>query len=79
MSAWNNSTAPQDGRVIVAIGRVIFTDDYSTAVEPFLAKIRWTKREGENEGWHYESGLSVARTLDDIVKVDFWVQPPPTQ
>ena len=73
MSAWNISNPPQDGTTIVAIGRVIITEDICTSVDPFIGAIYWEKDSSGFEGWHYRStGLTVARALDDEVLIDFW-------
>lgn len=83
---WKTENAPQDGTIIIAMGRVIYEfglheDDLDDSPigacsEPFLAQVRWTANEGESAGWHFLDGLSVARTLEDKVMVDFWIEPP---
>ena len=74
---WNTSEPPNDGTKIVAIGRVIWTDDFSTSVIPFVAAICWFKHESGFEGWHYDGeGMAVARALEDEVKVDYWAHFP---
>jgi hypothetical protein len=91
-TAWHTSEPPHDGTAIVAIGRVIYQcgaghedEDFAvadsplccTAVDPFIGLIHWTSHADESEGWHHVSdGLSVARTLDDEVKIDFWLEDP---
>ena len=58
----------------MAIGRVIWSDEYSTSVDSFVAKIWWIS---DKAGWYYVSGgLSVARTVDDEVMVDWWLPYP---
>lgn len=74
---WNTSEAPKDGTRIVAIGRVICDEGMTTSVYPFCGDVEWTEREGESKGWHFTAhGLSVARQLDDEVKIDFWMPYP---
>lgn len=77
-SAWLGGNAPKDGTPIVAIGRVIWHDEYSTSVDSFVAVIRWLKDQSGYEGWHFDrDGMTVARTLDDEVMVDWWLPLPP--
>jgi hypothetical protein len=77
-SVWlDGNTALKDGTSIVAIGRVIWCDEYSTAVDGFVAAIRWIKDQSGYEGWHFDrDGMTVARTLDDEVMVDWWLPMP---
>ena len=68
---------PPKGENVIAIGRVIITEDICTSVEPFLAEIFWQKDESGYEGWHYtRTGMTVARALDDEIKIDWWIEPP---
>jgi hypothetical protein len=76
---WNTETPPLDGAPIVAIGRVIFEDEFSTTVEPFLAAIRWLPPPtGRIEGWHHVTGaeMSLRPTMTDEIKIDYWIQYP---
>jgi hypothetical protein len=74
---WNTNEPPKDGTAIVVIGRVISRDEFSTCVDSFVAAVRWVKDESEYEGWHFaHSGMVVARTLEDEVKVDWWAHFP---
>ena len=76
-SAWLDGDPPKDGTPIVAIGRVIWRDEYSTSVDSFVALIRWEKDRSGYEGWHFDrDGMTVARTLDDEVMVDWWLPLP---
>lgn len=43
MNHWNTTEPPKDGSVIVAVGRVIVTDEISTSVDAFVADVRWIK------------------------------------
>ena len=73
---WKSSEPPK-GETIIAIGRVILTDDFCTSVESFLAEIIWEKDQSGYEGWHYtRSGMTVARYPEDEIKIDFWIEPP---
>lgn len=77
MSAiWNTADAPKDGSEIIAVGRVICSDEFSTYVNPFVAAIHWEAASGCYEGWHLSNGLAVARTMDDEVMVDWWAPYP---
>ena len=71
-NTWQTTEPPKDGSEIVAIGRVISTDETETWVEPFLQYVRWSNKPGESEGWHLRNGLALQRTLSDQVKIDFW-------
>jgi len=70
---WQEVNPPKDGTAIVAVGRVIWSDEFSTTADSFVAAIRWEKDQSGYEGWHFErDGMTVARTLDDEVLVDWW-------
>lgn len=74
-AGWRTYEPPHDGTRIVALGRVIITEDCFTSVEPFLEELEWRKTESGYEGWIKASmsgALSLARTLDDEVKIDYW-------
>jgi hypothetical protein len=74
---WQTKEPPKDGTVIVAVGRVIWSDEFSTSVDQFAAAIRWEKGSSNFEGWHYNrDGLTVAREMGDEVKVDWWANFP---
>lgn len=74
---WNTSEPPKDGTTIIVVGRVIWSDDISTCVDSFVAAVRWIKDSSNYEGWHYDrDGMTVARTLDDEVKIDWWAHFP---
>lgn len=73
---WNTTTAAKDGSRIVAIGRTIYSDGALTTVDPFCAVIAWQKTESGFEGWMLDSGLSLVRSLDEEVYVDFWLEYP---
>lgn len=71
---------PPKGRPIVAVGRIISADEFSTSVAPFCAVVIWEKG-NSFEGWfyfftEYQTRLSVARQLDDEVKIDYWADMP---
>ncbi len=73
---WRKGEPPK-GRAIVAVGRIIQQDEFSTYADPFVAAIVWMKDDSGYEGWHYcHSVLTVARTLDDEVMVDYWNEIP---
>jgi hypothetical protein len=74
-SEWNKDAAPLDGTAIVAVGRVIWEDEFSTSCESFVAEVRWTNPCGQ-AGWHHTNGLAVARTLEDVVIIDYWMPYP---
>jgi len=73
---WRKDEPPK-GRAIVAVGRIIQHDEISTYADPLVAAIVWMKDDSGYEGWHYcHSVLTVARTLDDEVMVDYWNEIP---
>jgi hypothetical protein len=72
---WQTSEPPKDGRLLVVFGRVFYTEDACTTVEPFKPSlVRWTEKDGESKGWHYLTGLSLAQALDDEVMIDGWME-----
>lgn len=72
---WNTGEPPKDGRLLVVFGRLIYTEDACTTVEPIKPSlVRWTQHEGELKGWHYLTGLSVAQTLSDEIHIDGWME-----
>jgi hypothetical protein len=74
---WNTTEPPKDGSTIVAVGRVIFSDEFSTTCESFVASVRWIKDQSNYEGWHFaKDGITVAQTLEDEVKIDWWLPYP---
>jgi hypothetical protein len=89
-SPWKKTEPPKDGTLIIAIGSVIYEfsagdeDDFGVDAgpaigacsDPFVAEVRWMAEPNQAAGWHYLSGLSVARTLEDLVKIDFWLEAP---
>lgn len=75
MNNWNTTEPPKDGSVIVAVGRLIVTEEFLTGVDFFVSAVRWEKDQSGYEGWHYNSdGMTVARALDDEVKIDWWAR-----
>ena len=74
---WQTNNPPQDGTIIVAVARVIWSDEFSTSVDQFVAAILWEKDSSGYEGWHYtHTGLTVARELGDEVVIDWWAKFP---
>lgn len=69
---WNTCPPPQDGTRIVAIGRVLWEDDFSAGSDPFVAEIFWQKSPSDYEGW-FHGDLALSSNLDDKVKIDFWM------
>lgn len=78
-SAWFNGNPPKDGTPIVAVGRVISRGECSTTVDSFVALIRWGQCRSGHVGWLFDRiGMTVARTPDDEVVVDWWLPMPHT-
>lgn len=72
---WQTGEPPKDGRLIVVIGRLIYTEEACTTVQPIPPSlVRWTEKPGESKGWHYLGGMSLALTLDDEVLIDGWME-----
>jgi len=70
---WSTFEPPKDGSFIVAVGRVISSDECFTSVDPFVAAVYWEKDSSGYEGWHFrDTGMVVACSLDDEVKIDYW-------
>jgi hypothetical protein len=79
MNTWKSENPPKDGTPVVAVGRVISRDEFSTAVDPFCTVIFWSKTESGFEGWCLglnEYKIAVASQLEDEVKIDFWIELP---
>jgi len=76
-AGWKTTEPPKDGSTIVAIGRVIITEDICTSVDAFLGEISWLKDKSGYTGWHFrETGMTIARALDDKVMIDLWIETP---
>lgn len=76
-TGWKTSEPPQDGKPIVAIGRVIYNEEACTCVDPFVSVICWGKTESGYVGWtHFRGGLAITRTLEDEVRIDYWIEYP---
>ena len=73
---WNTTEPPKDGTTIVAIGKVMFSDDFFTSADPFLTYLNWRKTDSGYEGWLLPSGMTLASTLDDEVIIHFWMPEP---
>ena len=77
--AWRTDAPPQDGTPIVAIGKVMYSAEFSTVAQPFVAAITWgsTRFQDIKTGWHFwQDGMSVASTPDDEVIIHNWLPMP---
>ena len=64
---------PKDGTPIVASGRIIWSDSFSTSVDAFTSTIRWYTDSSGYTGWHYvRCGCVVGQHGDEVI-VDFWI------
>lgn len=78
---WWTANPPQDGSLIIAIGRVIWTDEMTTGVDRFIEEVQWLTVDGYS-GWHHSGGdafepsLAVATSLTDDVRIDYWMPSP---
>ena len=75
---WKTSEPPKDGTAIIAKGRIIAEDEFSTSITPYLGEIRWLKTESGFEGWMYGGSqpLSVTCSPDEKFVIDWWIEPP---
>ena len=71
-NGWRTDAPPKDGTRIVAIGKVIYTEDACTTAESFLAELAWTEKPGEAKGWHRPNGMALCCYLDDEVVIHYW-------
>ena len=75
MNMWNTTNPPLDGSPIVAVGRVLWEDDFSAGVQPFAHALFWN---AEAKLWCYWHGdqMSLQTALKDVVKIDWWLPLP---
>lgn len=76
---WRTDEPPKDGTPIVAIGKVMFGDEFSTRAEPFVAAITWGSNRFQdiNTGWHFwHDGMSLPQCLEDEVIIHWWLPMP---
>lgn len=74
---WQKSLPPKD-RPIVAIGKIMIHDEWSTAALPFCDAIEW-KEVGGHSDWYlfYSEGpMTLRRALDEEVIVHAWLPMP---
>lgn len=76
---WRTDAPPQDGTPIVAIGKVMYSDEFSTVAAPFVAALTWGSAPFQDikTGWHYwQNGMSLPSTLEDEVIIHYWLPMP---
>lgn len=76
---WRTDEPPKDGRPIVAIGKVMYSDEFSTCAQPFVAAITWgsSRFSDIKDGWHFwQDGMSVPSTTEDEVIIHHWLPMP---
>jgi hypothetical protein len=78
--SWKTENPPKDGTPIIAIGRVIWEDEFSTSIDPFMDRIFWQTSPSGLTGWFYwRDKLSVASALGrQEVAIDYWTHCPET-
>ena len=78
-AGWKTAEPPKDGTAIIAKGRIIAEDEFSSSSAPYLGEIRWLKTESGFEGWVYGGSqpLSVTCSPDETFVIDWWIEPPP--
>lgn len=79
--AWNYlSEAPKD-RPIVVMGKVMVSDEFSTAAIPFCGVIEWRSVEGHEDWYLFHSShdghpMTLRRGLDEEVIIHYWQEVP---
>jgi hypothetical protein len=71
---WNETEAPKDGTLIVALGGVTISDEFTTAKLPFCELIFWSDEHKEWLRWF--DTMSLRRSPDDQVHIHFWMPCP---
>lgn len=72
--AWNTSEAPKD-RPIVAFGKIMVSDEFSTAAIPFCSAIEWKELGGHADWYMYHDSdqpMALRRALDEEVIIHYW-------
>jgi len=75
-AGWHMEEPPKDGTRIVAIGKVIIEDAWSTTADPFCTDLEWTEKPGQSKGWHLSNGMSLVSCLEDEVIIHYWMPYP---
>jgi len=76
---WRTDKPPKDGTPIVAIGKVMERDEFSTAAVPFVAALTWGSNRFQDikNGWHFwHDGMSLPSSPDDEVIIHYWLPMP---
>jgi hypothetical protein len=76
--AWNECEAPKD-RPIVAMGKLIVSDEFSTTAIPFCEAIEWREVNGHADWYLYfidEYPMTLRRALDEEVIIHSWQEFP---
>lgn len=74
--AWTCGKAPRDGKLFIAMGRILATDEHGGYSMPFLSRVRWGGSTGWS-GWVDEQGMAISSDLDAEVHIDHWIGLPP--
>ncbi len=69
---WKTSDPPKDGTIFVAIGRVVWSDEFGGESWPFVAMVHFN-----GEQWLDEIGMALTESPLDTVHIDYWIQIPP--
>ena len=78
MTGWKTTEPPKDGTRIIAIGRILWHDDFSDGSNPYLGEVFWSESESFT-GWMYQSEswpLSVTCSPDEKFIIDWWIESP---
>jgi hypothetical protein len=73
-AGWNAGTAPKDGKLYVAIGRVVWAEKYGGGSSPFTGQVKYRSVDGGM--WVDQDDMAIAQTTDDIVHIDHWISLP---
>lgn len=76
-AGWVRGDAPKDGKLYVALGRMVGTDEWGGHSTPFLSHVRWGGS-GDWSGWVDEHGMAISSDIEDRVYIDHWCALPNT-
>lgn len=74
-AGWNIGEPPKDGKTYVAIGQVVWSNEYGGGSTPFLAQVHYSFRE-KWEGWLDERDVAISDGIDDTIRIFHWMPLP---
>jgi len=74
-SIWRTDPPPMDGTPIVAVGRIVWSDEDGGGSYPFAALVAWDSEVGQ---WVHGHGCPATVTTweDEVAHIDFWLPDP---